>query len=63
MRVDIDESYKLEQGQGHWVKWQGHIHDLAKKILAVDHELFVGLNSNLIYMLSMILSMCCIKII
>ena len=63
MRVDIDESYTLVQGQGHWVKWQGQIHDLVKKNLAVDHELFVGLNSNLIYMLSIILSMCCIKVI
>ena len=31
-------------------------------VLAVDHEPFVGLNSNLVYMLTMILSMFCIKV-
>ena len=49
--------------QGHWVKGQGQIGDFAENfVLTVDHEPFVGFNSNLVYMLTMILSMCCIKV-
>ena len=32
VRVDIDEGYKLVHGHGHWVKGQGQIHDLLKKL-------------------------------
>ena len=32
VRVDIDKGYHLVKGQGHWVKGQGQIHDLLKKM-------------------------------
>ena len=28
--VDVDEGFKLEQGQGHWVKGQSQIRNLVK---------------------------------
>ena len=32
VRVDIDKGYHLVKGRGHWVKGQGQIHDLLKKM-------------------------------
>ena len=34
-RVDIDKDYHMIKGQGHWVKGQGQIHDLLKKVFGL----------------------------
>ena len=36
--LDIDETYKLTQGQGHKVKDQGHICNYVNYCLAINHE-------------------------
>ena len=36
--IDIDETLKLTQGQGHKVKGQGCIGIYVKTILALNHE-------------------------
>ena len=36
--IDIDETLKLTQGQGHKVKGQGHIGIYVKIVLALTHE-------------------------
>ena len=41
--IDIDETLKLTQGQGHKVKGQGHIGIYVKKIvLTITHERIDG---------------------
>ena len=32
----IDEGYQLVQGQGHWVKCQGQLRDLLKKLFCLE---------------------------
>ena len=40
--IDIDETLKLTQGQGHKVKGQGHLGIYVKIVLTITHERFDG---------------------
>ena len=48
--IDIDETLKLTQGQGHKVKGQGHIGIYVKKIVwVIAHERVAGILRNFMW--------------
>ena len=50
--IDIDETLKLTQGQGHKVKGQGHIGIYLKKCLGYNSSTYIWILMKLLVMVS-----------